>query len=558
MRQAVPQQESLLQPKPVGIVVGVTSTREFQMAVNDDSVGVQDLVAADDGVRRVWAKVAKIERLNPLFPKEAAQELAFSGRSAIDLPFSFSREMITATCNVIGEEKAGKLEPPGYPVSPACRVSVPINGEIEAILCGGLKDHHRLPLGHLRGDEAVKVDVNAHAVVSRHLGVLATTGAGKTVAVRKLLEGLIAKGYPLLIFDPHGDYLGLHISRKAEVTTYLPKLDLTCETSDTVAAYVAGLSHSEWSEAQGPVIEAIADALRYQDAREALNAAFSRHDLPPLAKSLEGDHFFALAELADRLGVAKGEGKMPRDIVKVRDGFDFFTAATTQAVARRCRQAGAKYAQMMKHGRLLAERNRDFLAQDSRISAEQLRMQELPSLDGLHEVVGRGKVAIVSLEGYSDELRQTLVARIMERLQKDRVADAVPRFLTVVEEAHNFVPNRADADGAPSLPVLKQIASEGRKYGMGLIFVSQRPSRLDSTILSQCNSFMILKVVNPYDQQYVRQVVESLGEEDSRLLPDLGTGEALLSGQFVRFPMVVKVKPGASEGRCEEEDFLLS
>src|SRR5680860_97225 len=137
MEKLLPQQENLLAPKPVGVVVGTTSTREFQMAIEPNAVAVQDLVAADDGSRRVWAKVGKIERLNPLFPREAAQELAFQGRSAIDLPFSFSREMVTASCRVIGEEKAGKLEPPSYPVSPACRVVVPINGEIEALLCGG-------------------------------------------------------------------------------------------------------------------------------------------------------------------------------------------------------------------------------------------------------------------------------------------------------------------------------------------------------------------------------------------------------------------------------------
>jgi hypothetical protein len=77
-----------------------------------------------------------------------------------------------------------------------------------------------------------------------------------------------------------------------------------------------------------------------------------------------------------------------------------------------------------------------------------------------------------------------------------------------------------------------------------------------SAVLSQCNSFLILRIVNPNDQKYVRQVVESLGEDDAGLLPDLSTGDALLSGQFVRFPVVVHVEKGRAEGRYEEEDFL--
>jgi hypothetical protein len=75
------------------------------------------------------------------------------------------------------------------------------------------------------------------------------------------------------------------------------------------------------------------------------------------------------------------------------------------------------------------------------------------------------------VEGYADELRQSIVAGVLTRLS-DRIDEKVPRFLTVIEEAHNFIPNRIDGTDAPSLPIIKQIATEGRKYGMGLVFIS--------------------------------------------------------------------------------------
>jgi DNA helicase HerA-like ATPase len=125
----------------------------------------------------------------------------------------------------------------------------------------------------------------------------------------------------------------------------------------------------------------------------------------------------------------------------------------------------------------------------------------------------------------------------------------------LLEEAHNFAPAQATSTAERrSVVVTKQIAQEGRKFGIGLIVISQRPSRLDETTLSMCNSFIVMRMVNPSDQNFVRKAIESLGEEDARMLPDLDVGEALLSGQFVNFPILTRIKEPESKGEREEED----
>ena len=73
------------------------------------------------------------------------------------------------------------------------------------------------------------------------------------------------------------------------------------------------------------------------------------------------------------------------------------------------------------------------------------------------------------------------------------------------------------------------------------MLISQRPSRLDETIVSQCNSFLILRLVNPRDQTFVRQVMENLTDSDARMIPGFGPGQGIVSGQVVRFPLAVKV-----------------
>lgn len=533
----------------VGTVVGVSSTTEFQMQVRPDAVRAQDLVAVDtveEGQTfRVWAKVGTIERINPLFPREAAQELAFQGRDPVDSVVSMSREMITATCKVVGVQRDGRLEPPKYPVQPAGQVYVPPAEEIESFLVGETPKHRRLYLGTERGNKAVRVYVDGHALVSRHVAVLASTGAGKTVAVRKLLEELMAKRYPILIFDPHGDYSGLHIAQKTEVTTYLPEIRLAEEEVDQVIAFIRGMSGEPITAPQEQLLTGIMEVLADDSKRSALDAAYQANEVGGLQKTLEHDHFYALAEVAEKIAALKAaddRAPLPREIAKLSSSLNV-QAATANAVRRQCRKAGWQYWNMIKT-------NRKYTAAAKR----------LPAGKDLHSIIQQGAVAIVSLEGYTDELRQSIVASVLKRLLAERIDEKVPRFLTVLEEAHNLIPGWTAGGGTdvsvPSLPVIKQIATEGRKYGMGLVFISQRPSRIDATVLSQANSFLILRIVNPNDQRYIRDVVETMGEDEAMALPNLNTGEALLSGLFTRIPVMVKVEKSLSEGKHEEDDFL--
>jgi hypothetical protein len=85
------------------------------------------------------------------------------------------------------------------------------------------------------------------------------------------------------------------------------------------------------------------------------------------------------------------------------------------------------------------------------------------------------------------------------------------------------------------------VITEGRKIGTGLLVISQRPSRLDETALSQCNTFLVFRLVNPRDQAFVEEVMENLSKSDSKLLPGFGSGQGIVSGQAVRFPLVVQV-----------------
>src|SRR5574341_1243356 len=138
----------------VGTLVGESTSREFRLAVAHEAIREQDIIAVDatlrstDGVGeseeiRVWAKVQRIERINPLFPVEAGHELAATRTNPFDTVLSLSREMVTAVCQVLGAEpiaggKGGKLDHVRYPPQPATSAYRPLESDVARVVLGDL------------------------------------------------------------------------------------------------------------------------------------------------------------------------------------------------------------------------------------------------------------------------------------------------------------------------------------------------------------------------------------------------------------------------------------
>ncbi len=167
-----------------------------------------------DDVRRiyVWARVTDIQRFNPFFPYEAAQEIAGEGIAFDDTILSGTRDQLQATALILGatsEDNLAALFPLTYPVKPAAEVFQPPAEAIKQLLVGGREAERSVRIGTLIARDDVDVRISAPRLVARHLAILAMTGGGKTVAARRIIRELIGHNYPVLILDPHGDYLGL-------------------------------------------------------------------------------------------------------------------------------------------------------------------------------------------------------------------------------------------------------------------------------------------------------------------------------------------------------------
>jgi len=123
----------------------------------------------------------------------------------------------------------------------------------------------------------------------------------------------------------------------------------------------------------------------------------------------------------------------------------------------------------------------------------------------------------------------------------------IPPTLVVVEEAHNFIPSDIQRTDALARGILETIAREGRKFGLGLCLISQRPVKLSSTALSQCNTHILLRMTNPYDLKHVAESSEGIDSRSERMITNLRPGEAIIVGAAVNFPVFVKVRRRKSQ-----------
>jgi hypothetical protein len=371
----------------------------------------------------------------------------------------------------------GRLEAPRVPVDPSSIVYEAPRAVLRSIFSG--LGNSWVKIGHLITDGTVEVGIDVNKL-SRHLAILAVTGGGKSNTVCVLARRIVGDlGGTLVVFDIHGEY------SRAEIVPGRQK---------TVKPRIHPASLS------------LAELLRLTR-------------MPPSATNQERILREAWKAMLD---LYRG-GKVPRgnfldtlrSQVKARMGVDKNAA---NGVLNRLDDV------MDYYGDVLDESAPTELT--SMIEPSKLNIFDLSEVDEY------GADAVVS-----HYLRRILSERKKAKASGGSDGYPVP-VLTVIEEAHVFIPKDAST---LTKTWASRVAREGRKFGVGLILVSQRPKGLDPDVLSQTNNKIILRIVEPTDQRYVQQASEQLSEDLLELLSDLNPGEAVLLGSMVRIPALVKI-----------------
>ncbi|MEM1619430.1 MAG: ATP-binding protein [Fervidicoccaceae archaeon] len=384
-------------------------------------------------------------------------------------------------------------------------------------------------IGSLATNPNVPVYVSVDKLVARHCAVLAMTGAGKSNAVA-VLSNRIARAFggTIVIFDFHGEYLDAFDSEVSNVIE--PRINpdsLKLHEIGALASIVPsyhkqyralralyGLARALRSSGEGGgknVVELmieLADAIEDREAGEGLRSLLASSIARPERLPSEAEeHYRRLVKLSsDVLHEVAG---------KLED---------------------------------LLSRYRGFLSSSAPRDLSRLIVPRKLNVVDLSHVDREGCDVFVSFVS-----RSLLEARKRWVVSGGREGYPTPALL-VLEEAHTLVPKGEEQTNTKT--VFSQIAREGRKFGVGLCLVSQRPKSLDENSLSQTCSKIVLRIVEPEDQYYVQRTSEQLSRELVSLLPSLDVGEAVVFGEFALFPALVKIDEFGAKSMGRDPDVV--
>ncbi len=371
------------------------------------------------------------------------------------------------------------------------------------------QEHGSAHIGSLLTRKAGEVPVvlSVKDVVSTHLAILASTGSGKSYTAGVIVEELMQphNGAAVLIVDPHGEYHTMQsIQGDAQFHADGYKPEVKIFTPDKIKVRFSTLTEAD---VKYLLPEGTSDKMAH-----FLSQAFtSLHER--LKTEKRADYAYAYHDLRDEVNAQKfGDEKKDGGNVSSIDG-------------------------------LLWRMDSRFGKSDSIFTAsEHIELNDL---------FKPGRCTILQLSDIEQHEQQVIVGALLRRVNKARVSivrGEVPKergdfvnypVFTLLEEAHRFAPAGASV---VSTNILKQILSEGRKFGVGIGLITQRPGKLDQDVLSQCMTQIIMRIVNPIDQQTVAQSVEGAGRAMLAELPALTKGQAVISGVGVNTPVMCRIR----------------
>lgn len=395
----------------------------------------------------------------------------------------------------------------------------------------------RMVLGRFVADQTAEAIAHGDRFFQRHAAVLGSTGSGKSWAVALVLERAAQLKYPnLIVFDMHGEYAPLCSGDQAIAQSF----------------HIAGPG-----DLDAPSEDCLFLPYWLLNREEMLAMILDRSDdNAPNQAARFTEHVRALKE-----GTLKSHGKtdvLPTFTVdspvsySASDLIDLLNTDNTQRVEGAkagTDKAGPWYEKLTRFIVRLKSKMEDrrygFMFQPPAASANYSWLAEVLGRLFAANGTGQGIKVIDFSEVPSDVLPIVtgVLARLLYNVQFWMEPEARHPLTIVCDEAHLYLPVRDAAEAAErrALEAFERIAKEGRKYGVSLLVVSQRPSDVSRTILSQCNNFLVLRLTNDQDQSVVKRLIpESMGGITD-ILPLLDTGEALLLGDSILLPTRIRL-----------------
>jgi hypothetical protein len=391
---------------------------------------------------------------------------------------------------------------------------------------------------------AIEAGADGDRFFQRHAAILGSTGSGKSWTVAALLERANSLSHPnILLLDLHGEYASLARGKTNGFAEYFK----IAGPGDLALPGNQILFLPFWLLNREEMLSMLLD--RSDDNAPNQSTRFTSLVLERKRAFLENE------QRTDVLASFTVDSPIPYDLPSLINTLREDDQAMEQGSGARERQ-GPWHKKLTRFiSRLEAkinDRRYGFLFQPPKESAvyEWLEQIAVTFLSTNRE--GSSGIKVVDFSEVPADVLPTVVsvfARILYDVQFWMLPASRTPVCLVCDEAHLYLPVRQDADAASkrALDTFERIAKEGRKYGFSLLVVSQRPSDVSKTILSQCNNFIALRLTNEQDQSAVKSVMPDSMAGIADILPLLDIGEAIVLGDSVLLPSRIKLdKPKAT------------
>ncbi|SNX54480.1 DUF87 domain-containing protein [Thermoanaerobacterium sp. RBIITD] len=536
--------------KYIGKLIGNTGNpNDLKIALENsfsakrgEFVKIRHRESEEDGDTYVLGRIVSISRSNILYNSNMGE-----GLSSLEiLPGAqVTGETLFGTIELVGyRDNYGQIKMPRRPLNPGEKVyGVDYEflskfykfDENTSINIGNL-------IGYDKGNNIVPVYLDVNKLVTEHLAVLAMTGSGKSYTVGRIIERLVAEmNGTVVVFDVHGEYGKAFEKGEIHFNNNLDFIEDEKEKKSIQRIqekFLKLLKAGGGIKVYTPQMDSF--DYKYSGKNHHLALQFDRLDMDDLSSILPGltEAQERVLDVAIRYWKAKYNNP-PRDIqdltyllsdeqgLEELKNWDNLTEGEAKVLNNRSAAVAS-----MKLTRVINE-------------AKSFYTRAIGEPTDIYKMVGEkgnsvGRLVIIDLQGLSDDAKQIITALISSEIMRaasDKKRQIRPCFL-VYEEGHNFAPA-----GIPSISkkIIKKIAAEGRKFGTGFAIISQRPSKLDPDVTSQCNTIITMRLKNPDDQKFIAKTSDMFSTSDIEELPSLSTGEALINGRSIPAPLLVKI-----------------
>ena len=474
------------------------------------------------GRRIIYAHVSRL-RMKDIYENEDPKTIDFSSLDRI----------IEANLFGEGEWNKDKLVfergVSTYPL-PQQKVYLTTKDELAGIFEKNKNNQNQMAIGEHVGMTGISAYIDLNELLNKHSAILGSTGSGKSGTVTAIIQGILkyhsssekkpgkTQWHPnIFILDPHNEYSSAFDENNYEKLS-IEKQNLKLpywlfNLQETIELLIGKTASA--TPAQANIIKkALLEVRKSTASNEITVDSPIPYDLEEFKKNIDSD-------------------KPPQE------------------------------SKQESHLKILHKL--ELLRSDSRYNFIMENWQLKPKNNDLCEVIkklisGKKHLKIIDLSGIPNEIAgivSAVIARILFSIKIWQTPEerAKSPILLICEEAHRYIPAKGEAQYKSAQEAVKRIAKEGRKYGIGLMLVSQRPSEVEATVLSQCNSWIVLRTTNETDTSYIKSMIPDSLSTMTQMLSTLRRREALVIGQAITVPARILIKELQKLPRSGDIDF---